>query len=308
MRDVVEDANCVFREIDRAGDYGHDAFVLLVDGEAVTHVEVALQIKSGKSFCLAGCCRFSATPAQLGFWAGHGLTTIGIVYDPDAKCAWWIDLTQAAKDNRKAIGSQTISFPKACWNRFDEHGFQKVLIPALQGDAPRIDLAPAVEWATSDDFDTHDLGVRVLLARHREAAETWEAIFNQFRKRGAAASFHVIRGLIRIMGHTDEGYYSDEVPWSVRTPRQEEVLSFGKSEFIELLKFVEDGNFDRGSVGWGLLALIPPNPNALMLLKDIAADVNQDVYVSGYAQQMLAIYDNDPHWWGLWTPTRPYVP
>ncbi len=33
VRDAVEEANCVFKEIDRASDYGHDAFVLLVDGE-----------------------------------------------------------------------------------------------------------------------------------------------------------------------------------------------------------------------------------------------------------------------------------
>tara|TARA_R110000868_G_scaffold198474_4_gene444887 strand:- start:29102 stop:30109 length:1008 start_codon:yes stop_codon:yes gene_type:complete len=306
IRDLVDDANCVFREVDRAGDYGHDAFVLLVDGEAVTSVEVALQIKAGRSFCRKDSCRFSATPAQLGFWANHGLTTLGVVYDPDANCAWWIDLTEAAKERRQAIGNQTIIIPKELWNRFDEHGFQNVLIPGLLGSVPRLSLAAAVEWCNSHDFNTHNLGARVLITRHRESALAWETVFSHFRQRGADSSFEIIRGLIRIMGHTDEGYYGNEVPWDIRTRFQQEVMRFGKDEFVELLKIVEDGDFERGGIGWGILALIPPHPEGIKLLNDIAADDDIGELVRYNAESLLMIHRDDPHFWTLWRPTRPY--
>lgn len=302
VRDIVEDANCVFREIDRAGDYGYDAFVLIVDGEAVTPVEVALQIKAGRSFCRAADCRFSATPAQLGFWAGHGLTTLGVVYDPGDGCAWWIDLTQEAKGMSRGIGSQTVTIPKATWNRFDRAGFWEVLIPSLLGTAPRLDLTTALEWAAASDYDTHDLGARVLLARHRGAPETWEALFEQFRLRGAASSFNIIRGFIRMMGHSDEGYYGDEIPSSIRRAAQDRILNFGKLEFVAVLSFVDDYIcFERGGVGWGLFAIIPPHPKGLALLADIAADTEIEGSVSENAALMLSIH----RWWSLWQPSRP---
>lgn len=305
VRGIVEAANSVFREIDRAGDYGHDAFVLLVDGEAVTPVEIAVQIKSGRSFCRPRDCRFSASPAQLGFWAGHGLTTLGVIYDPDADCAWWVDLTEEAKARKATVGSCTIAFPKARWNRFDDHGFRNVLLPALLGTAPRLELALAMDWARDSDLETHDLGVRVLLARHREAAGTWEVLFQEFRQRGRDVSFGVIRGLIRIMGHTDDGYFSDEVPWWIREPRQAEILAFGKTQLADLLSFVGDQGFERGTAGWGLFAIVPPHPRGLQLLADVASDPHEAADVRAAARHMLAIHDDDPNWWGLWKPWRP---
>jgi len=304
VRGVVEDSNCVFKEIDRASDYGHDAFVLLVDDEEVTPVEIALQIKAGRSFCTLHNCSFVASQAHLNFWAKHGLTTIGVVYDPDVDSAWWIDLREAAKARRQGIGGSTISLPKSEWNRFDAYGFVKVLLPTLLGHAPRIDLEDALRWASNSDFDTHDVGVRVLLARYKQAPETWEAIFREFGVRGAQSSFGVFLGLIRIMGHHDEGYYSNEIPWRVRTPRQAQIMAFGKSEVVNLLKFVDDQGFERGAPGYGLFAIVPAMPDGLMILADIAVDQAVDVEVRDLAIQMIGFHDQDPHWWSLWTPTR----
>ena len=302
VRGVVEGANSIFKEMDRGSDYGHDAFVLLVDNETVTPTEIALQIKSGRSYCDSQFCRIRATDAQLNFWTQHPLITLGVVYDPDAKCAWWVDLRQAARDKRTKTGGATILFPKSAWNTFDEAGFRDVLLPILLGQPPRIDLDVALTWIASADADTHDLGARVLLARFRREPSSWSAIFQTFYERGSNASFSVYRGLVRIMGHPDEGYYSDEVPEKIRRSRRQEVARFGKSEVVALLGFVDDWTgFERGTPGYGLFAILPRLPHGLDLLRQITIDDSLSAEVRSRAELLLAIHDDDPDWWSLWS-------
>lgn len=301
VRSVVETANSVFKEIDRAHDYGHDAFALLVDGEQVTAKEIALQIKAGASFCTKGTCRVPATRPQLRFWARHDLTTIGVVYDPTANSAWWVDLQAEAKATHRADDRPaTVTFRKSDWNRFDHERFPQVLLPALLGQPPRIDLATALAWASDRDPDTHDLGVRTLLARFRREATAWDLILRLFRERRASCSLGVFLGLVRIMGHPDEGYFSDEVPSSIRFPAQRAILEFGKTEVVALLGFVQDRNFERGERGNGLFAIIPNLPDGLRILRDIADGEAFDPEIRVNASLLLKVQRDDPEWWDLW--------
>src|ERR1700722_19113696 len=92
VRKLVEVNNSIFKEQDLRHDYGHDAFVLLVEGEQVLSKEIAMQIKSGVSYCTPTTCKIPATGGQLTFWAGHDLETLGVVYDPSEDMAYWVDL------------------------------------------------------------------------------------------------------------------------------------------------------------------------------------------------------------------------
>ena len=124
VRDVVERHNCVFKEVHHEQDYGHDAFVLLVDDEAVLPAEVALQIKAGKSYCTPTSCRIPASKAHLDFWRNHPLSTYGVVYDPSEGCAYWINLTKTIKlSPRNEFFPSAITFEKAKWNWFDSETF-----------------------------------------------------------------------------------------------------------------------------------------------------------------------------------------
>ncbi len=138
IRKLFEDANCVFKEVNKEHDYGHDAFVLLVDGEEVTPKEIALQIKSGSSYCNTDSCSFSTTANQLEFWRQHPLRTLGMVFDPNENCGYWLDLKAEAGERRfRREGSQTISFRKEPWNRIDKERFQDLFLPSLLGKYPK---------------------------------------------------------------------------------------------------------------------------------------------------------------------------
>jgi hypothetical protein len=82
IRGVVEADNSVFKEQDLRHDYGHDAFVLLVEGEKVLPKEIAMQIKSGASYCTPTTSKIPATGGQLMFWAGHDMDTLGPRHRP----------------------------------------------------------------------------------------------------------------------------------------------------------------------------------------------------------------------------------
>lgn len=300
IRDVVENANSVFKEIDRANDYGHDAFVLLVDGEEVTPVEIAIQIKAGRSYCSDDRCNFAATAAQLNFWARHPFVTLGVVCDPDSNCSWWVNLREVARAQRNKSKGKSISFQKSDYNKFNDNGFQEVILPALLGESPRIGRSKALVWLSSDDRSTHDLGARVLLERFSEDPATWDSFLSQFCRRGRNSSFSILRGLVRIMGHPDEGYYSDEIPRTLRDSIRQKITNFGKLEVIELLHFVDDCGFERGSPGYGLFAIVPRIKDGFGVVHSIASDKHQPQSIIDNASLLLAIQRDDPDWWALW--------
>ena len=136
---VVEHAGCLFKEINLQHDFGQDpTMVLVVDGH-VRPREVAFQIKSGASYVSEGKCHLPATAAHIYFWAEHDLITLGVIYDPLEKAAWWIDLQSAARDFRRSSpkSGTSFTFPKRLWNRFDETDFASILVPTLLGEAPK---------------------------------------------------------------------------------------------------------------------------------------------------------------------------
>lgn len=300
VRDAVEEANCVFKEIDRASDYGHDAFVLLVDGEEVIPLEFALQIKSGRSYCQPDSCSFHATGAQLNFWARHPLETLGVVYDPEATCSWWVDLKAEAKSAPIEEQGRTVRFEKQVWNRFDAGGFQSIVLPLLLGEPPRIDLRTAKDWLQSGSWTTHDLGARTLISRHRTAACAWFALLEAFEARGRNASFAAYRALALIMNHPEEGVLPESVTQSDRNTLRRRVMEFSESEVIELLHFVDENGFERGSAGYGLFGILPTIPDHVSMLTRISSSPDIDEEIRGHASLMLDIRANDPEWWDLW--------
>lgn len=304
VRSVVEAAGCLFKEINLQHDFGHDATVLLVvDGE-VQPREIALQIKSGRSYISDGLCHLPATASHVDFWARHDLTTLGVIYDPEADTAFWIDLqTECRVRNRSGIsGGTTISFAKAAWNRFDGEFFPTVLVPTLMGRAPTIPIVTALNWAGASDWDTHDLGVRTLLARHKQDALTWACLLDQFRRRTAETlSVEVPLGLAKALGHCDIGDYTGKIPETVREQVRAGLLAFDSSDIAKLLLILDDHDtFDRGELGYALLPLLGGRSDSMDLLVELRDDYCYDNEVRAKADFLLRWYRADPEWWRFW--------
>lgn len=227
----------------------------VVDGE-VQPREVALQVKSGESYNSETTCDLPATAGHIDFWARHDLITLGIVYDPKQDLAFWVDLQTECRERkrRRHTGGATINFDKAAWNRFDDIHFPTVLVPTLLGQAPTVSFATALSWASSSDWDTHAIGVRTLLARHKQVAETWTCLVQEFRRRTPdTLSIEVPIGFCKILGHCDIGDYTGIVGDDVRQPVRAALQAFSADDIAKLLLMLEDDeSFERGQLGYGL--------------------------------------------------------
>src|SRR5258707_8589280 len=188
VRGVVEGAGCLFKEINLQHDFGQDATIVLVVDGYVRPREIALQIKSGVSYVSPSRCHLTASAAHIYFWAEHDLLTIGVVFDPVEKAAWWIDLKTAAREFRRSNpkSGTTFTFPKGLWNRFDSTDFVLMLVPTLLGEAPNVALDRLCDWVMCDDVETHDIGVCAIRARHYREAAAWDCLIEAFKCRPAS--------------------------------------------------------------------------------------------------------------------------
>ncbi|EXS68137.1 DUF4365 domain-containing protein [Sphingobium sp. Ant17] len=303
-RVVVERSGSLFKEINLQHDFGHDATIILVINGEVQPREVALQVKSGLSYNTEYKCHLPATAGHIDFWARHDLITLGIVYDPEVDAAYWIDLQSECSARKRAghIGGATISFPKAAWNRFEVPHFSNVLVPMLLGQAPTIPLATALEWARASDPHTHVLGVRTLLVRHKQAAETWLCLLEEFHGRTPETlSIDIPVGFAKLLGHCDIGDYTGKVDDEVRQLVQIALNSFKVDDIAKMLLMLDDDEtFDRGQLGYAFLPLLGGRSDSLALISELRDDDSRDAKVRELADCLLSLCRHDPEWWSLW--------
>jgi hypothetical protein len=88
-----EREHCVFQPIAQENDFGKDAYVDLGDPDEISHLCVAVQIKSGPSYRTAGGEYAIPVQQHTGTWRRSTVPVFGIVYDPDDATLRWVDLT-----------------------------------------------------------------------------------------------------------------------------------------------------------------------------------------------------------------------
>jgi hypothetical protein len=303
VRSVVEAAGCLFKEINLQHDFGHDATIVLVVNGDVVPREVAFQIKSGASYVSPLACHLPATAAHVYFWAEYDLVTVGVVYDPAEKIAWWMDLQTAARNFRASNSKSgtTFTFAKAPWNQFTETDFASILVPTLLGQTPSVPLERIFSWVLSGNIETHDIGVRAIRARHYRELAAWDCLIGAFRSKPAEQlTLNLPIALAMLLGHDDLGYYSDQIPADVRGQAVAKVLTFGPDEIAKLLSMLPDTDFERPSLGYSLMPLIgqrAESPSILLAIRDNDAFMPA---VRQLAGDLFDWYQRDPHWWSFW--------
>ncbi|WP_083463217.1 DUF4365 domain-containing protein [Prosthecomicrobium hirschii] len=303
VRDVVEGAGCLLKEINLQHDFGHDATMMLVVNGEVRPREVALQIKSGVSYVSPTTCGLPATASHIYFWAEHDLVTLGVVYDPAEKSAWWIDLQTAAREFRVANPKKgtTFTFAKGLWNQFNQTDFASILVPTLLGEPPSVPLERLCTWVMGGDIETHDIGVRAIRARYYREAAAWECLIEAFKSKPVEQlTLSLPIALAKLLGHDDIGYYSNEIPEEVRAPAIAKVLTFNVDEISKLLSMLPDGDFDRPSVGYSLMPLFGKSSESLRIPSVIRDNDRFAPSVRQIAGALFEWYRRDPVWWGFW--------
>ncbi|MEV0601003.1 DUF4365 domain-containing protein [Streptomyces sp. NPDC050315] len=96
FRALMESAGHIFQEIDGGNDYGEDCYLSLTENGRRTGDIVAVQVKSGVSYKQA---RGYVIPCgkHVEDWARSRIPVIGVVYDPEMRELYWVNLSQALK-------------------------------------------------------------------------------------------------------------------------------------------------------------------------------------------------------------------
>ncbi len=104
-KEIINDANCIFNEIDTGNDIGIDAYIEIIEMEEATGCCIATQIKSGDSNLTSHDKDFiiKADKDHFEYWNSHSLPIAGIGYIPKLKKLVWCDITKYLKDNPEII-------------------------------------------------------------------------------------------------------------------------------------------------------------------------------------------------------------
>jgi hypothetical protein len=99
-----EREGCVFQCVDQGNDFGKDAYIDVVQGREVTHLCVAVQIKSGSSYRTPGGDYVVPVEGHASNWRRSTVPVFGIVYDPEDAGLRWGDLTGYLRANPQHEG------------------------------------------------------------------------------------------------------------------------------------------------------------------------------------------------------------
>jgi hypothetical protein len=255
VRAVVEGCNSIFHEIHHENDYGNDAFVELVDDEVVTGEMIALQIKSGRSYCDSRKCWIPVSERQWNYWSKNRLPVVGVVYDPREKAAYWIEIGRRIRGSER---TSKIVFAKTEVSRFDKGTYHELFLSLFLRRAVKMPFAKSIRFAESSEPEMHSLGVRSLMYGHRNDPRTWEAFERILCERPAELIDPLLAYFFaHIPGHGDIFWHRDNVlSGEIRQAVARSMKSWDARQIVPLLRLVDENGFERGSVGQSVFAII----------------------------------------------------
>ncbi|WP_018983385.1 DUF4365 domain-containing protein [Salinimonas chungwhensis] len=261
VRNIIESSNSIFHEVHQENDYGNDAFIELVDETDVKGVTVALQIKSGKSFCTKNSCSIPASKRHFDYWHTHSLPVLGIVYDPDEDTAYWANIKYHIGSGIDAInnGPYTIKFNKTEFSSFTADNFEKIFKPLHLNKEIKLSFEESLKFSESKDHTEHCLGLSSLARRHAQSEGSWVKIFNIFKQWDVdELDPSILYYMAHVPGHPDIFWRNGHsIPTSVRKNLRPFIASMSESDIIKMLSLLDEEDcFERGSLGQSAESLI----------------------------------------------------
>ncbi|OQP99907.1 hypothetical protein BK412_25445 [Vibrio campbellii] len=298
VRDIVESSNSIFHEVHQENDYGNDAFIELVDGTDVKGITVAVQIKSGKSFCSNVSCSIPASRQHFDYWLSHSLNVVGVVFDPEEQKSYWIDIKNYLRNNPDVVdhGPYTITFKKTAFAEFSSENFEKIFKPIHLRNQIVLDLNEAIKFVLSNDPTEHSVGINVLLRSYCHKLTAWQQIIAVFKERQLTMlDPAILYSMAHIPGHPDIYWTSTQkFPQELREQLKLLISRFGVEDIVRILCMldVEDG-FERGSLGQSAEAIISIVDKKAIKLVEIIKNCDLQKEIRDLAVMLYAYYEQE---------------
>jgi hypothetical protein len=314
VKGVVQAHNSIYQEISLENDQGNDAFIEFVINNEATNSCVFIQVKSGKSYKDGNGYKIPTDKKHLQYWKRGIYLMIGIVYDPDLKKAFWINLSEYILKHPTAIDSDYHTIHVSTENEFSDAAFKSFIdhfMGLIQQYKTSENYGRSLEvFAKVNDPDLCNEGLKSLYSNFRDKPATWFSIISNFGSIGDEMIQRNILGLIsnyannpHIFWHEDNmKYYSPE---GLKDHIRKLVSAyFEEREFKIAFKYMRHGVI-RGDYSFLVFLVIDMVKEGHEILKKISFEENMDSEVRNHwfwlymhsaqyrsPQDLLATIDN----------------
>lgn len=261
---LFERAGCVFQEVAQQNDFGKDAYVDIAERGVVTHLCVALQIKSRESFRLANGDYSVPIEKHASTWRHSTVPVFGLVFDPKDRLLRWADLTGYLRKNpHQETGNVPVSRASVLTEQTLRSEFRAAVSEyagSVSAGAITLKLLSTSEPLQADAvFDAWALGrhdARYLILLRRLVLE--------LRPRAARRA---IAALSHAAPHPDILWTKDNwIPPEVES-QVHPSFRWSPEELVYMLGVLETEEWGRGTLGQCLDVLLYEDPNVVPKLR-----------------------------------------
>lgn len=287
VQSVVQDSNSIFEPFSRENDQGNDCLIEFVQNGYATNYGIYAQIKSGTSYKDNKGYKIPADKAHLKYWDQGINLTIGIVYDPDVKKAYWVDITAYLKANPQILQQKHHDIRVEIAQEFSLETFSSFIQYCFSYKETYTNYENyglSLEWfANTDNPDICYEGLKSLYSNHRKKNATWFYItstFSKIKEDGIRAN---ILGLLsNNIYHSDVFWHSQNIQYMPTEEMETEMSqlltkTFGTKEVELAIPFLLQG-INKGSFSYRVFSVLELIDNVHLIFKDISfkQDIDPD--------------------------------
>lgn len=186
VRGIVQSFNSIFQIIDGRNDQGNDVYVEFVAQNRAMNFGFFAQIKSGTSYKDSSGYKIPANQDHLQYWNRALYPMLGIVFDPELKKAFWIDIKEYISNNPEILHKDHHSIRVSASQEFSHASFENLRddfmrqiqdYKSLQNFGQSLDF-----FASIDSPPICYEGFKSLYSNHRDKISTWFYILSAFDK------------------------------------------------------------------------------------------------------------------------------
>lgn len=279
VQGVVQDNHSIYHPFARENDQGNDCYIEFVQNGLATNYGVLVQIKSGPSYKDSQGYKIPANIDHLTYWNNGLYLSVGIVYDPEIKKAFWVDITSYLKDNPHVLRQKHHSIRVDETNEFSEQTFSIFMNYCFRYKnifTSYENYGRSLEWfARLNEPDICYEGLKSLYSNHRDKASTWFYIITNFSKIQQKGIRGNILGLLsNYANNSDVFWNSSNLPYYPSEEMQSKIFSlmtryFRKEEVLLTLSYMQMG-INKGSFSFLVFLVINFVEDIHLLLKEIS--------------------------------------
>lgn len=291
---VISKSNSIFHPIHQENDIGSDGFIEFILSAAPVGCIILAQIKSGDSYIRNGKFLLPADANHFEYWRSCPLPVCGFVYEPASDSARWVDITAHVNSKPAQL---TIEVPDE--NLFDEAHFDLFRDHFL---SYRKEFSEFASFGRSLSHFSHlenlprcEDGIRALFSFHRSRLESWYYVISTINNfRGHPLLPLVVATISYVPGHMDIFWVPDQnvIPEPISTEAESLLKqTLSRESVLTLLSVVEEGGFERGTIGQCVASIVALAPNRRSFLASIALDSEVQESTRYWALLLLILYE-----------------